>query len=101
MSNRDIDDLLEQSQELVDVYKNLEDLPLSIDLSSGSMGLVGKESIVKRELQQLIGQLAFFHSYHDVRFVAIFPEKDYQGMGMDEMAPSFSIAACLCKRIYI
>ncbi|MGE1103370.1 type VII secretion protein EssC [Peribacillus simplex] len=97
MSNRDIDDLLEQSQELVDVYKNLDDLPLSIDLSSGSMGLVGKESIVKRELQQLIGQLAFFHSYHDVRFVAIFPEKDYQEWEWMKWLPHFQLPHAYAK----
>ncbi|MCK1994972.1 type VII secretion protein EssC [Peribacillus muralis] len=97
MSNREIDDLLEQSQELVDVYKNLEDLPLSIDLSHGSMGLVGKESIVKRELQQLIGQLAFFHSYHDVRFVAIFPENDYREWEWMKWLPHFQLPHAYAK----
>ncbi|MFF5400474.1 type VII secretion protein EssC [Peribacillus butanolivorans] len=97
MSNRDIDDLLEQSQELVDIYKNLDDLPLTIDLSSGSMGLVGKESIVKRELQQLIGQLAFFHSYHDVRFVAIFPEQDYREWEWMKWLPHFQLPHAYAK----
>ncbi|MFJ7832214.1 type VII secretion protein EssC [Peribacillus sp. NPDC097284] len=97
MSNRDIDDLLEQSQELVDVYKSLDDLPLTIDLSSGSMGLVGKETVVKRELQQMIGQLSFFHSYHDVRFVAIFPEKDYEEWEWMKWLPHFQLPHAYAK----
>lgn len=97
MSNRDIDDLLEQSQELVDVYKRLDDLPLTIDLASGSMGLVGKETVVKRELQQMIGQLAFFHSYHDVRFVAIFPEKDYEEWEWMKWLPHFQLPHAYAK----
>ncbi|MGE7604657.1 type VII secretion protein EssC [Peribacillus sp. NPDC097675] len=97
MSNRDIDDLLEQSQELVDVYKSLDDLPLTIDLASGSMGLVGKETVVKRELQQMIGQLAFFHSYHDVRFVAIFPEKDYEEWEWMKWLPHFQLPHAYAK----
>jgi S-DNA-T family DNA segregation ATPase FtsK/SpoIIIE len=35
------------------------------------MGLVGKPQIVKNEIHQLIGQLAFFNSYHDLRFQLI------------------------------
>lgn len=97
MSNRDIDDLLEQSQELVDVYKSLDDLPLPIDLANGSMGLVGKETVVKRELQQMIGQLAFFHSYHDVRFVAIFPEKDYEEWEWMKWLPHFQLPHAYAK----
>ena len=97
MSNRDIDDLLEQSQELVDVYKSLDDLPLTIDLASGSMGLVGKETVVKRELQQMIGQLAFFHSYHDIRFVAIFPEKDYEEWEWMKWLPHFQLPHAYAK----
>ncbi|MFD0051707.1 type VII secretion protein EssC [Actinomycetes bacterium NPDC127524] len=97
MSNRDMDDLLEEAQELVSTYKYIKNVPLAIDLSHGSMGLVGKSSIVKNELQQLIGQLAFFHSYHDVRFVAIFNEEDYKEWEWMKWLPHFQLPHSYAK----
>ncbi|RFU63102.1 type VII secretion protein EssC [Peribacillus glennii] len=97
MSNREIDDLLEQSQELVNLYRKVGKVPLTIGLSTGAIGLVGKESIVKNELQQLIGQLAFFHSYHDVRFIAIFNEKDYKEWEWMKWLPHFQLPHSFAK----
>ncbi|PLT31939.1 type VII secretion protein EssC [Bacillus sp. V5-8f] len=97
MANREIDDLLEQSQELVRLYRKVGNVPLTIGLSTGAIGLVGKESIVKDELQQIIGQLAFFHSYHDVRFVAIFHEKDYKEWEWMKWLPHFQLPHSFAK----
>lgn len=97
MSNREIDDLLEDSQELVSVYKTVKNIPLSIQLASGSIGLVGKQSIVINELHQLIGQLAFFHSYHDIRFVCIFDEKDYSEWEWMKWLPHFQLPYSFAK----
>src|SRR5699024_6003927 len=55
----------------------VKDAPLVIDLAEGVMGMTVKDSIVKKEIQQIVGQLAFSHSYHDVRIVAIFDEEEY------------------------
>ncbi|CAH0347673.1 type VII secretion protein EssC [Bacillus sp. CECT 9360] len=97
MSNREIDDLLEQSQELVNIYSTVESVPQTVDLSSGAIGLVGKESIVKNELQQVVGQLAFFHSYHDVRFIAIFNEADYKEWEWMKWLPHFQMPHSYAK----
>ncbi|MFC0190215.1 type VII secretion protein EssC [Fictibacillus aquaticus] len=91
MANREIDDLLEQSQRMEKVYREVENVSVTVNLSSGAMGLVGKENIVKNEIHQIIGQLAFFHSYHDVRFVFIFNEKDYKQWEWAKWLPHFQM----------
>ncbi|MGR9049160.1 type VII secretion protein EssC [Halobacillus faecis] len=77
LANREIDHLVEKSQEMVNVYQTVENVPLSIDLHS-PLGLVGKKTVVQKEIHQLIGQLSFFHSYHDLRIITIFDEDDYE-----------------------
>ncbi len=97
MSNREIDSLLEESQELEKAYRNVHDIPLSIQLSSGSVGLVGKRSIVMKELQQLVSQLAFFHSYHDIRFINIFEESEYKNWEWMKWFPHFQLPYSYAK----
>src|SRR5690625_8008902 len=77
MSNQEIDDLLLKSQELVGHYKEVKDVPLIINLSEGSMGMIGKSDIVKSEIQHIVGQLSFSQSYHVIRFIVIFPLEEY------------------------
>ncbi|RKQ33908.1 type VII secretion protein EssC [Oceanobacillus halophilus] len=91
MSNQEMDDLLEKSQELVAHYKQVQNVPLIIDLSEGPMGMVGKESVVKKEMQQVVGQLSFFQSYHDIRFVAIFDEAEYSSWEWMKWLPQFQL----------
>ncbi|PLR96524.1 type VII secretion protein EssC [Bacillus sp. T33-2] len=91
MANREIDDLLEQSQLMENVYREIENVPVVASLSEGAMGLIGKESVVKKEIHQIIGQLAFFHSYHDLRFVFIFDEKDYRQWEWVKWLPHFQL----------
>ena len=91
MTNRELDDLLEKSQELIRHFKEVKNVPLTIDLFTGSTGMIGKETIVKREIRQIIGQLAFFHSYHDVRFVAIFNEDEYEEWEWVKWLPHFRL----------
>ena len=78
MANRDIDDSMEQTQHMQQVYREVKDVPITFGLADGPTGLIGKPAIVKKEIHQIIGQLAFFHSYHDLRFVFIFDEADYE-----------------------
>ncbi|ASN06084.1 type VII secretion protein EssC [Virgibacillus necropolis] len=97
MSNQEIDDLLEKSQELVAHYKYVKNVPLTIDLSTGPTGLVGKDSIVKSEIQQIVGQLSFSQSYHDVRFVAIFDEEEYEYWEWMKWLPHFQLPHAYAK----
>ncbi|MFC4024361.1 type VII secretion protein EssC [Oceanobacillus longus] len=97
MSNQEIDDLLEKSQELVAYYNHVKNVPLVIDLAEGSMGMVGKDSIVKKEIQQIVGQLSFSQSYHDIRFVAIFDEAEYKSWEWMKWLPQFQLPHAYAK----
>jgi len=89
MANRELDELIEKSQQLEKLYKEIKNVPLIADFSVGPIGLIGKERVVKNEIQQIVGQLAFFHSYHDVRFVFIFDENDYKEFEWMKWLPHF------------
>ncbi|MGM0875218.1 MAG: type VII secretion protein EssC [Bacillota bacterium] len=97
MSNREMDELLEESQMLKKSYKNLKNLPITANLSDGAIGLIGKDSVLKNELHQLIGQLAFFHSYHDLRFVFIFDEQEYKEWEWMKWLPHFQLPNSYAK----
>lgn len=97
MANREMDDLIEQSQKLEKVYKESSDTPVVANLANGPIGLIGKERVVKREIHQIMGQLAFFHSYHDLRFVFIFDEADYKQIEWMKWLPHFNIPNMYAK----
>lgn len=97
MSNREMDELLEESQTLEKAYKNLRNLPITANLSDGAIGLIGKDAVLKNELHQLIGQLAFFHSYHDLRLVFIFDEHEYKDWEWMKWLPHFQLANSFAK----
>ncbi|PTR47887.1 type VII secretion protein EssC [Geobacillus thermodenitrificans] len=97
LANREIDDLLEQAQHIAKVYQTVKHVPLPIDVSHGAIGMVGKRSIVNGEIEQLVGQIAFFHSYHDVRFVAIFSEDDYKHWEWMKWLPHFQLPNSFAK----
>ncbi|MCM3616554.1 type VII secretion protein EssC [Sutcliffiella horikoshii] len=97
MANREIDDLLEQSQLMEKVYREIDHLPVVADLSKGAIGLIGKESVMKNEIHQIIGQLSFFHSYHDLRFVFIFNEKEYDQWEWVKWLPHFQLPQSFAK----
>lgn len=97
MSNREMDELLEESQKLERAYKNLSNLPITANLSEGAIGLIGKDRVLKNELHQLVGQLAFFHSYHDLRFVFIFDEQEYKEWEWMKWLPHYQLAGSHAK----
>ncbi|QHZ45760.1 MULTISPECIES: type VII secretion protein EssC [unclassified Bacillus (in: firmicutes)] len=91
LANRDTDHLLEQTQKMEEVYRELKNAPITVNLAEGPMGVVGKEAVVKNEIHQLVGQLAFFHSYHDLRFVFIFDEAEYKEWEWMKWLPHFQM----------
>lgn len=97
LSNREMDELLERSKHLQKSYQHVKNLPITADLSKGSIGLIGKMSVLKGELHQIIGQLAFFHSYHDVRFLFIFHEDEYKYWEWMKWLPHFQIPQSFAK----
>ena len=96
-SNTETDELFEQSEQLTKYYEKVKDAPLVINLAEGAMGMTGKDGIVKKEIQQVAGQLAFSHSYHDVRMVAIFDEEEYDAWEWMKWLPHFQLPHAYAK----
>lgn len=77
-SSIDLDDpLMEQAYRLVNNKQTLNDMPITTDLMHQPVGYVGPKDLVVEQLQWMLCQLATFQSYHDVRFIAVFNEDDY------------------------
>ncbi|TGA99992.1 type VII secretion protein EssC [Sporolactobacillus shoreae] len=77
LSNRSFDALYREAKTILDHYREIKDVPLTLRLLDGPLGIVGKHSIIRKAVQQMILQLAFFHSYHDLHLVLLFDEGEY------------------------
>lgn len=71
------DELVQQAQHLVADYQTLDHMPITTTLNDTTLGVVGRSAITKEAIQTLYLQLAAFHSYRDVQFITLVPEKDY------------------------
>ncbi|GAF10961.1 LOW QUALITY PROTEIN: FtsK/SpoIIIE family protein [Bacillus sp. JCM 19045] len=97
LANRDRDELLEEGENLKEHYSYIHDAPLSLSLASGSIGYVGQLKTIQREVAQMIGQLTFFQSYHDLRFVAVFDEDQYPSWEWMKWLPHFQLPHMYAK----
>lgn len=71
------DELVQQAQHLVADYQTLDHMPITTTLNDTTLGVVGRPAITNEAIQTLYLQLAAFHSYRDVQFITLVPEKDY------------------------
>lgn len=70
------DPLMEKAIQIEQQYNHIQDAPIIADLMNGAVGYIGKRPLVLQQLKQMIAQLAFFHSYHEVQFVMVFKEQE-------------------------
>ncbi|WP_236005868.1 type VII secretion protein EssC [Desemzia sp. RIT 804] len=71
-----LDDLEAQGYHLFEQYQSLDKMPITVNLIDAPVGYIGPRKLVIEQLQLLVNQLAFFHSYHEVQFITIFPEEE-------------------------
>lgn len=62
--------------DLYESQKKLTNMPVLSNLKNGPVGYVGERELVIEQLQLLVNQLAFFHSYHDLQFITVMPEAE-------------------------
>lgn len=81
--NFDEKDFLEEEDVLIDEAKNIRDrfkrtteLPRTLHLSRGAIGLLGQPQLMMEQVALLIHQISFFHSYHDVEIIHVFKEEE-------------------------
>ena len=56
--------------------RTIDKMPIVANLAHGPVGYIGPRPLVIEQLQLMVNQLAFFHSYHDVQFITIMPEEE-------------------------
>lgn len=72
------DALIDDARRLKEQYHFVPNVPVATDLMNGPVGYIGPRRLVIEQLQMLVMQTAFFHSYYDVQFITIFPEEEKQ-----------------------
>jgi len=88
---QDKDELMKEARELYDEYREIDQVPISTSLVEGPVGYIGQRSLVLEQLQLMIMQTAFFQSYHDLQFIVVFPEEEYDDWAWMRWLPHASI----------
>ena len=73
-----LNDLEQEGRNLWTESRHVEGVPVTTELTLGPIGYIGPRPLVLEQLQLLVNQLAFFHSYHDLQFITIFPEDELE-----------------------
>ena len=75
---RDLDEEAVRVKQLIERYATQRGVPISLNIADQTLGLVGTYPVLKTAVSNLLLQVAFFHSYRDVNFISLVPEKDYR-----------------------
>lgn len=79
-------------QELLNHYRFIHQVPIHNEIHS-PIGYIGNRRIVIEQVQQMMMQIATFHSYHDVQFLPIFREEEYSLWAWSRWLPHIKIQA--------
>lgn len=74
-------------------FGHLDRKPVVVDLKRAHLGLVGEKKNIHEQLKLLITQIAFYQSYHDIEFVAIWDKKYDEDFAWTKWLPHFRISA--------
>ncbi|EPY2305158.1 type VII secretion protein EssC [Clostridium sporogenes] len=69
------DDLLEEAKEIYSEYQYIDNKPVLVDLKKAHLGIVGEKKEVHQQIKNILAQITFFQSYHDVQIVMLYNEK--------------------------
>ncbi|NQX11499.1 type VII secretion protein EssC [Microbacteriaceae bacterium VKM Ac-2855] len=78
VSDKDARDQAQQVAELATGFQTQRDAPTPVGLAGQTLGFVGPPDVVQLQLQSLLFQTAFFHSYRDVNLVSLISREAYQ-----------------------
>lgn len=70
------DFLIDEARDIKNRFTTKNELPRTIHLQHGAVGLIGNRHILVEQVALIINQLAFFHSYHDLEIIHVFPEEE-------------------------
>ena len=88
------DELTRYAQTIINERRTLEDIPVRANLLGETLGLIGIYPVLKTAVQTILFQIAAFHSYKDVEFIALVPDARYETDFKDwRWLPHFKINA--------
>ena len=82
------------SDEIVNPRRMLKNAPITTTLSGETVGFAGSYPVLRTAVSNLLLQIAMFHSYRDVEFIALVSEESYEKeWGFWRWLPHFQIQA--------
>ena len=69
------DELTKKAEDIVKEFRQIPDVPVTVDLKRSHLGIVGTKSDVHEQLKYLLAQITFFQSYHDLQIIHIHDAK--------------------------
>ena len=87
------DEMQDEAKRLVDDFKVLDHIPVTVNLHREHLGIVGEKQNIHNQLKYLIMQLCFSHSYHDLQIVFIGNEEDEKKFSYLRWYPHLRIQA--------
>ncbi|GAB2027190.1 type VII secretion protein EssC [Lactovum odontotermitis] len=89
---RDNDENTQHVKHIAELYSTQRKVPVTLSIANQTLGLVGTYPVLKTAASNLLLQVAFFHSYRDVNFISLVPEKDYRkDWGSWRVLPHFKL----------
>lgn len=85
------DELVHNAIEVYDEFKNIEDMPVMVDMKKAHLGIVGEKKNIHEQLKLIFSQLTFEHSYHDIEIVFLYDEKYKDNFSFLRWYPHFKI----------
>lgn len=71
----DKDPFLEEAKEIQEDYQYIEHKPIIINMKNAHVGIVGEKKDVHMQIMNMLAQLTFFQSYHNVEIIMLYNEK--------------------------
>lgn len=87
------DELAEEAKEIPKDFKEIEHIPVQIDLKRAHLGIVGSKANVHEQIRYLLAQMTFFQSYRDLQIVFIHNREYDKEFGYVNWYPHLRIQA--------
>lgn len=87
------DELQEEALRTAQDFETIDRIPVTVNLRKEHLGIVGEAKQIHNQLQYLMAQICFFHSYHDLQIVFISNEQNAEKYAYLRWYPHLRIQA--------
>lgn len=86
-------ELMQEMFTVCHAFEKIDDMPLVCDLKESHLAIVGDKRYTRPFLFDLISQISFFHSYHDIEFVVLTDNESVSSFSWMRWLPHTKIKA--------